>query len=54
MISFFMFFFIMLDSTCSLTFLSNVVAGKFDSNLLQVLVERFVFAYSHDTFQEVS
>lgn len=43
-----------LDNTCFLTFLSNVVVGKFDSNLLQVLVERFVFAYSHDTFQEVS
>lgn len=46
----YVFFFIMLDSTCSLTFLSNVVAGKFDSNLLQVLVERFGFACSHDTF----
>lgn len=54
MISFFLFFFIILDNTCFLTFLSNFAAGKFDSNLLQVLVERFVFAYSHDTFQEVS
>lgn len=52
-ISFLFIFFMILDNTCFLTFLSNFAAGKFDSNLLQVLVERFGFACSRDTFQEI-